>query len=194
MSTAKNKGGNNRFESMKNQLERETAELLAQRKTLEASYAHRPDLQPPIHYNESAALTPIVNRGNPEGPRTQEVITRLQEIIHLCKQEGTLSNEEMREVIKVENEVLNYLQRNNPEPELRVVKPYSDTPQAEKERERPQPNHTWGKPQAQQHPQAELSDDTLEMIAEIERKALTEIIHLQKERDAIKLERDQLAS
>lgn len=99
----------------------------------------------------------------------------------------------MREVIKVENEVLHYLQRNHSEPEPRVVKPYSDTPQAEKEKEKLQPNHTWGKPQ-QQHQQAELSDDTLDMIAEIERKALTEIIHLQKERDAIKLERDQLAA
>lgn len=176
---------------MKSQLERETAELLAQRRTLEASYAN---VQPHIAYNESAALTPIVNRGNSEAPRTQEVITRLQEIIHLCKQEGTLSNEEMREVIKVENEVLNYLQRNHPEPDPRVVKPYSDTPQAEKEKEKLQPNHTWGKPQPQQHHQAELSEDTLEMIAEIERKALTEIIHLQKERDAIKLERDHLAA
>ena len=30
------------------------------------------------------------------------------------------------------------------------------------------------------------------MIAEIERKALSEIIHLQKERDTIKLDRDRL--
>lgn len=34
----------------------------------------------------------------------------MQEIISLCKEEG-LSNEEMKEVVKVENEVLNYLQR-----------------------------------------------------------------------------------
>jgi ribosome-binding protein aMBF1 (putative translation factor) len=43
--------------------------------------------------------------------KTKEVVSKLQEIIHLCRQEGALSNEEMREVVKVENEVLNYLQR-----------------------------------------------------------------------------------
>jgi hypothetical protein len=32
------------------------------------------------------------------------------------------------------------------------------------------------------------------MIAEIERKALSEIIHLQKERDALKQERDKFLS
>jgi hypothetical protein len=98
----------------------------------------------------------------------------------------------MREVVKVETEILNYLQRNSLDPEPKVVKPYSDTPQADKEKI--PSNHTWGKPQTQSQEQLPLSQDTLEMIAEIERKALTEIIHLQKERDAIKAERDQLAA
>jgi hypothetical protein len=97
----------------------------------------------------------------------------------------------MQEVVKVETEVLHYLQRNAEQPS-RARPPTQDTPQAD--RADPPANHTWGKPQQQSLLNRPLSpEDTLHVIAELERKALGEIIHLQKERDAIKLERDQLA-
>ena len=41
--------------------------------------------------------------------------------------------------------MLNYLQRTTAEPDLKAPKPYSDTPQADKEKVHA--NHTWGKPQ-----------------------------------------------
>jgi response regulator RpfG family c-di-GMP phosphodiesterase len=44
-------------------------------------------------------VTPITQHRDGQ---TEEVITRLQEIIRLCKEEGGLTNEEMKEVVKVE--------------------------------------------------------------------------------------------
>jgi hypothetical protein len=94
-------------------------------------------------FGESVPLTPVAHREEGD-QRTQEVIGKLQEIIRLCKEEGTLTNEEMREVVKVETEVLNYLQRGS-EADVKLVKPAQDTPQAD--REKLPANHTWGKPQ-----------------------------------------------
>ena len=48
---------------------------------------------------------------------------------------------------------------------------------------------TWGK---EKYSNPALSEDTLEIIGQIERKALGEIIHLQKDRDALKKEKDLL--
>lgn len=45
---------------------------------------------------------------------------------------------------------------------------------------------TWGKENVRDRTNMGLSEDTLEMIAEIQRKALGEIIHLQRERDQLK--------
>jgi FtsZ-binding cell division protein ZapB len=120
----------------------------------------------------------VVQRGNGQ---TEEVITRLQEIIRLCKEEG-LSNEEMQEVVKVETEVLKYLQKTGSEHEHIA-------------NDRPSSQMQLGKPKeqsAQKRPKSVLSDDMLEVIAEIERKALSEIIHLQRERDELREERDRL--
>ena len=61
--------------------------------------------------------------------RTEEVVNKLQEIIKLCRQEGALSHEEMREVVRVESEVLNYLKKTTDEPEPQVVRPISESEQ-----------------------------------------------------------------
>jgi hypothetical protein len=63
-----------------------------------------------------------------------------------------------------------------------MVKPTHDTPQGQKERERGSPpaNQTWGKPHSNNENTVTRGDDTLEIIAELERKALSEIIHLQR--------------
>lgn len=45
---------------------------------------------------EHTGLTPVVMEKGGEGHKTEEVVGRLQEIIRLCKDEGTLSKEEMK--------------------------------------------------------------------------------------------------
>lgn len=81
----------------------------------------------------------------------------------------------------METQVLNYLQQKGQEQIIPEVKaPVPGKPKAEQNAK------------SQLQTRAELSGNTLEVIEEIERKALGEIIHLQNERDSLKQERDQL--
>lgn len=125
----------------------------------------------------AGGLSPIVHQSMPETTKTQEVVNRLQEIIHLCKAENGLSQEEMHEVLKVESEVLGYLQRTA-EADPQPIPPNTVSDRGSPGQQRSKASieqggnmQTWGK---QQYTQAKsgLSSDVHEMIAEIERKAV----------------------
>lgn len=60
------------------------------------------------------------------------------------------------------------------------MKPLSETLQLQGEKSNVRVEQTWGKELSKTHKNGPLSEDTLEMISLIEKKALGEIIHLQK--------------
>jgi hypothetical protein len=189
----RNPGQSNSYEHARLTLERETAALIAERRQLEGGFDTKSEKRVagrPL-YAESAAITPVVLDKNQANVKAEEVVSRIQEIIKLCKVDGTLREDEMAEILKMETAVLGYLQRNNSsESEPNVVRPSQESP-VPNQKSRVEANQTWGK-EPQDRTKMGLSEDTLEMISQIERKALGEIIHLQRERDALKQEKEQL--
>lgn len=90
----------------------------------------------------------------------------------------------MREVVKIETQVLKYLQQKENDPRQTSAYPQQIASNVPTATSKQNVHATWEAP-----PQARdnvLSEDTLEAIAEIERKALGEIIRLQNERDVLK--------